>query len=212
MVLSIHRQLCLAALYVLVCTLLFLTTLLSLYFLEIPIEYSIATSVAYVLAIVVGSSKTVVLKRRVCMNLGGFIIPQTMALYLLYRMWVLYSISIYGVLLATLIAILVAYIASFYIEGYGVGAPLLLVIMVNASLSALCIEIMGKPLAIAIPLSYILSIYSTTIGVDVFKTTRIVRERSVSMEFGGRGLMDLIVLTPALTPPMTIAILILGNM
>ncbi len=196
-------------LYLLVASILFLDTLLALSILGLPLYSSTLLSIVYTVAITYCSKSSLRVSSRVYVNLGGFIAPAILSLYMLYK--VLYLTRIYNVLLLLLLEVVIAYIASSYIEGFGVGVPLLLLVVACSSLTALYVELNSLDILYSIPLSYTTSCISTIVGVDILKATLVAGRKNTVMEYGGRGLLDLVVLTPALTPPITIALLIIGN-
>jgi len=185
-----------------------ITIFMCLYILGISFIESITISILYVIAIVSSSRYSVRLSNNLLMNIGGALAPLIMAIA--QTILLIPVIRLYEYILLLTLSIFIVYLSSKYIPGKGIGIPLILPIVAIAALVCLYIELMDLPILYSIPTAYTVAVYSTLIGADTLKALELVR-KNIKLEIGGEKLLDLIILSSSTTPPLTIALLIIGN-
>jgi len=185
-----------------------ITIFMCLYILGISFIESITISILYVIAIVSSSRYSVRLSNNLLMNIGGALAPLIMAIA--QTILLISIIKLYEYILLLTLSIFIVYLSSKYIPGKGIGIPLILPIVAIAALVCLYIELMDLPILYSIPTAYTVAVYSTLIGADTLKALELVR-KNIKLEIGGEKLLDLIILSSSTTPPLTIALLIIGN-
>ncbi len=185
-----------------------ITIFMCLYILGISFIESIIISILYVIAIISSSRYSVKLSNNLLMNIGGALAPLIMAIA--QTILLISIIKLYEYILLLTLSIFIVYLSSKYIPGKGIGIPLILPIVAIAALVCLYIELMDLPILYSIPTAYTIAVYSTLIGADTLKALELVR-KNIKLEIGGEKLLDLIILSSSTTPPLTIALLIIGN-
>jgi len=185
-----------------------ITIFMCLYILGISFIESIIISILYVIAIISSSRYSVKLSNNLLMNIGGALAPLIMAIA--QTILLISIIKLYEYILLLTLSIFIVYLSSKYIPGKGIGIPLILPIVAIAALVCLYIELMDLPILYSIPTAYTVAVYSTLIGADTLKALELVR-KNIKLEIGGEKLLDLIILSSSTTPPLTIALLIIGN-
>jgi len=185
-----------------------ITIFMCLYILGISFIESIIISILYVIAIISSSRYSVRLSNNLLMNIGGALAPLIMAIA--QTILLISIIKLYEYILLLTLSIFIVYLSSKYIPGKGIGIPLILPIVAIAALVCLYIELMDLPILYSIPTAYTIAVYSTLIGADTLKALELVR-KNIKLEIGGEKLLDLIILSSSTTPPLTIALLIIGN-
>ena len=185
-----------------------ITIFMCLYILGISFIESIIISILYVIAIISSSRYSVRLSNNLLMNIGGALAPLIMAIA--QTILLISIIKLYEYILLLTLSIFIVYLSSKYIPGKGIGIPLILPIVAIAALVCLYIELMDLPILYSIPTAYTIAVYSTLIGADTLKALELVR-KNIKLEIGGEKLLDLIILSSSITPPITIALLIIGN-
>ncbi len=169
---------------------------------------SIMVSICYTLSLIISSRYRVRVSSRLLVNIGGAVVPLITALSLTAMIvedtiWPIYTL-ILGLSTA------IVYLSSQYIPGRGIGLPFILPVIAIASLVSLYIDLYREPILYSIPIAYTVAVYSTLIGADLLRTIQVIR-KGITLEIGGDGLLDLIVLSSTITPPITVALLIIGN-
>ena len=185
-----------------------ITIFTCLYILGISFIESIIISILYVVAIISSSRYSIRLLNNLLMNIGGALAPLIMAIA--QTILLIPIIKLYEYILLLALSIFIVYLSSKYIPGKGIGIPLILPIVAIAALVCLYIELMNLPILYSIPTAYTVAVYSTLIGADTLKALELVR-KNIKLEIGGEKLLDLIILSSSTTPPLTIALLIIGN-
>ena len=185
-----------------------ITIFMCLYILGISFIESIIISILYVTAIISSSRYRIRASNNLLMNIGGALAPLIMAIA--QTILLIPIIKLYEYILLLALSIFIVYLSSKYIPGKGIGIPLILPIVAIAALVCLYIELMDLPILYSIPTAYTVAVYSTLIGADTLKALELVR-KNIKLEIGGEKLLDLIILSSSTTPPLTIALLIIGN-
>ena len=185
-----------------------LTIFMCLYILGNSFTESITISILYVIAIISSSRYSVRLSNNLLMNIGGALAPLIMAIA--QTILLISVIRLYEYVLLLALSTFIVYLSSKYIPGKGIGIPLILPIVAIAALVCLYIDLMDLPILYSIPTAYTIAVYSTLIGADTLKALELVR-KNIKLEIGGEKLLDLIILSSSIAPPITMALLIIGN-
>jgi len=185
-----------------------ITVFMCLYVLSISFTESIIISILYVTAIISSSRYRIRALNNLFINIGGGLAPLVMAIA--QTILLIHVIKLYEYVLLLILSIFIVYLSSKYIPGKGIGIPLILPIVAIAALVCLYIELMDLPILYSMPTAYTVAVYSTLIGADTLKALELIR-KNIKLEIGGEKLLDLIVISSSITPPITIALLIIGN-
>lgn len=176
-------------------------------------KYSLFLSTALIVFTVYCFKKTIRVANGIYVNLGGSIIPLSLSIIVTVLLWMNDFIDISYVLLLFLSIVLV-FLGSNYIKGYGIGAILLHVLLVNSGLSAIYVDYKDLNILYTVPIAYTFSVYSVLIGIDLLKVLYVKRkylQENVSFEIGGLRIYDLILLSSILSPSLALALVIIGE-
>jgi len=185
-----------------------LTIFMCLYILGSSFTESITISILYVIAIISSSRYSVRLSNNLLMNIGGALAPLIMAIA--QTILLIPVIRLYEYVLLLALSTFIVYLSSKYIPGKGIGIPLILPIVAISALVCLYINLTDLSILYSIPIAYTIAVYSTLIGADTLKALELVK-KNVKLEIGGERLLDLIILSSSIAPPITAALLIIGN-
>ncbi len=175
--------------------------------------YSLFLSIALIVFTIYCFKKTIRVANGIYVNLGGSIIPLSLSIIVTVLLWMNDFIDISYVLLLFLSIVLV-FLGSNYIKGYGIGAILLHVLLVNSGLSAIYVDYKDLNILYTVPIAYTFSVYSVLIGIDLLKVLYVKRkylQENVSFEIGGLRIYDLILLSSILSPSLALALVIIGE-
>ncbi len=176
-------------------------------------KYSLFLSIALTVFTTYCFRKTVRVINGIYVNLGGSLVPLSLSITITILLWLNDLIGI-GYVFLLFLSIVLVFLGSNYIKGYGIGAVLLHVLLVNSGLSAIYIDYKDLNILYTVPIAYTFSVYSVLIGIDLLKVLYIKRKylyENISFEIGGLRIYDLILLSSILSPSLALALVIIGE-
>ncbi len=160
---------------------------------------SIIESLLVAASIIAGSRIIIRISRSYSFNFGVVFIPLIHNIEIMLRSGSTFNDYIL-LLFIIFIGSMITYLSSIYISGKGIYGDIIVLITTNSILSNIYASLI-EPGRDPVQYSTIISYFSTLIGLDILNLLSIKQSRVV---IGGRGLLDALIITTYLTPPLTL--------
>ncbi len=123
----------------------------------------------------------------ISINLGGALVPLFIDLFLIYKIFVDYSLLVFPLFLAVFFVSVISYYFSRVVEGIGIQVPFFI--------PPLAAVLVSLPFPHSAILAYVSGTLGTLIGADIMNLPRISKLNSSFVSIGGAGTFDGIFLT-----------------